>query len=171
MAERAMIGSERGTYNYEKALQRRRDIRGAGAEEITKYGLGDYVMLTDKTVVKSSWLDENIDAIDKSLIDTDGKSKLFSTQETPTGEVIYFIKDDNIADDLIDYDGDSTVLGKPAGQDAVRGKTGFVALMGGDAAAAKAKQLIDEANNALAPWQGAGKYMQDLAVFAITRKT
>ena len=76
-----------------------------------------------------------------------------------------------IADDLLDYDGDSTVLGKPAGQDAVRGKTGFVALMGGDAAAAEAKRLIDEANNALAPWQGAGKYMQDLAVFAITRKT
>ena len=76
-----------------------------------------------------------------------------------------------IADDLLDYDGDSTVLGKPAGQDAVRGKTGFVALMGGDAAAAEAKRLIDEANNALAPWQGAGKYMQDLAVFSITRKT
>ena len=76
-----------------------------------------------------------------------------------------------IADDLLDYDGDSTVLGKPAGQDAVRGKAGFVALMGGDAAAAEAKRLIDEANNALAPWQGAGKYMQDLAVFAITRKT
>jgi farnesyl diphosphate synthase len=76
-----------------------------------------------------------------------------------------------IADDLLDYDGDSTVLGKPAGQDVVRGKTGFVALMGGDAAAAEAKRLIDEANNALAPWQGAGKYMQDLAAFAITRKT
>jgi hypothetical protein len=43
--------------------------------------------------------------------------------------------------------------------------------MGGDAAAAEAKRLIDEANNALAPWQGASKYMQDLAVFAITRKT
>ena len=52
-----------------------------------------------------------------------------------------------------------------------RGKAGFVALMGGDAAAVEAKRLIDEANNALAPWQGAGKYMQDLAVFAITRKT
>ena len=102
MAERAMIGSERGTYNYEKALQRRRDIRGAGAEELTKYGLGDYVMLTDKTVVKSSWLDENIDAIDKALIDNNGKSKLFETQQTPTGQLEYFIKYDNIADDLID---------------------------------------------------------------------
>ena len=76
-----------------------------------------------------------------------------------------------IADDLLDYDGDAAVLGKPAGQDAVRGKAGFVALMGRDAAAAEAKRLIDEANNALAPWQGAGEYMQGLAIFAITRKT
>lgn len=76
-----------------------------------------------------------------------------------------------IADDLLDYDGDSAVLGKPAGQDAARGKAGFVALMGGDAAAAEAKRLIDEAKNALAPWQGSGEYMQELAIFAITRKT
>jgi farnesyl diphosphate synthase len=76
-----------------------------------------------------------------------------------------------IADDLLDYDGDSALLGKPAGQDAVRGKAGFVALMGGDAAAAEAKRLVDEANDALAPWQGAGAYMQELAIFAITRKT
>ena len=72
---------------------------------------------------------------------------------------------------VVDYDGNSTVLGKPAGQDAARGKAGFVTLIGSDAAAAEAKRLIDEANNALAPWQGAGKYMQELAVFAITRKT
>ena len=76
-----------------------------------------------------------------------------------------------IADDLLDYDGDSALLGKPAGQDAARGKAGFVALMGGDAAAVEAKRLIDEANDALAPWQGAGEYMQELAIFAITRKT
>ena len=76
-----------------------------------------------------------------------------------------------IADDLLDYDGDPALLGKPAGQDAARGKAGFVALMGGAAAAAEAERLIDEANNALAPWQGAGEYMQDLAIFAITRKT
>ena len=76
-----------------------------------------------------------------------------------------------IADDLLDYDGDSARLGKPAGQDAARGKAGFVALMGADAAAGEAKRLIDEANHALAPWQGAGEYMQNLATFAITRKT
>ena len=76
-----------------------------------------------------------------------------------------------IADDLLDYDGDLAVIGKPAGQDAARGKAGFVALMGGDAAAAEAKRLIDEANDALAPWQEAGEYMRELALFAITRKT
>jgi farnesyl diphosphate synthase len=76
-----------------------------------------------------------------------------------------------IADDLLDYDGDSALLGKPAGQDAPRGKAGFVALLGRQAAAAEARRLIDDANNALAPWQEAAKYMQSLAEFAITRET
>jgi farnesyl diphosphate synthase len=75
-----------------------------------------------------------------------------------------------IADDLLDYVGDSGVLGKPAGQDAPRGKAGFVVLMGHQAAAIEARRLIDDANKALAPWQEAAKYMQDLAEFAITRK-
>ena len=35
-----------------------------------------------------------------------------------------------IADDLLDYAGDASVMGKPAGQDANRGKAGFVALIG-----------------------------------------
>ena len=37
-----------------------------------------------------------------------------------------------IADDLLDYDGDAATLGKPTGQDADRGKGSFVALMGAD---------------------------------------
>jgi len=76
-----------------------------------------------------------------------------------------------IADDLLDYNGDSVVLGKPAGQDACRGKAGFVVLLGRKAAAAEARRLIRDANKALAPWQGAAKYMQCLAEFAITRET
>ena len=83
MAERAMVGSQRETYTLEKALQRRTQIRGAGAEEMTKFGLGDYVMLTDKTVVKQSWLDKNSSQIDELLIDTDGKSKLFEVLTEP----------------------------------------------------------------------------------------
>ena len=76
-----------------------------------------------------------------------------------------------IADDLLDYDGDPALLGKPAGQDSTRGKAGFVVLLGRKAAAAEARRLIHDANRALAPWQGAAKYMQNLAEFAITRET
>jgi farnesyl diphosphate synthase len=76
-----------------------------------------------------------------------------------------------IADDLLDYNGDSALLGKPAGQDAARGKAGFVVLLGRKAAEVEARRLIDDANRALAPWQEAAKYMQCLAEFAITRET
>ena len=75
-----------------------------------------------------------------------------------------------IADDLLDYRGDATVLGKPAGQDALRGKAGFVTLMGYEQAAAVAQAMIDTANAALTPWQNTAGYLQNLATFAITRK-
>ena len=75
-----------------------------------------------------------------------------------------------IADDLLDYRGDATVLGKPAGQDAVRGKAGFVTLMGYEQAVAAAQQMIVAANAALMPWQNTAGYLQNLATFAITRK-
>ena len=75
-----------------------------------------------------------------------------------------------IADDLLDYRGDATVLGKPAGQDAVRGKAGFVTLMGYEEAVAAAQQMIAAANAALMPWQNTAGYLQNLATFAITRK-
>ena len=76
-----------------------------------------------------------------------------------------------IADDLLDSVGDAAILGKPSGQDAQRGKAGFVVLMGRQAAEAEAMRLIDEANNALGPYLEASKYMRDLAKFAISRKT
>ena len=75
-----------------------------------------------------------------------------------------------IADDLLDYRGDATVLGKPAGQDALRGKAGFVTLIGYEQAAAAAQAMIDTANAALMPWQNTAGYLQNLATFAITRK-
>jgi farnesyl diphosphate synthase len=76
-----------------------------------------------------------------------------------------------IADDLLDYAGDANVMGKPSGQDADRGKAGFVALMGVDAARRTAQRMIDDANAALAPWQNTAHYMQNLATFAITRNS
>ena len=56
-----------------------------------------------------------------------------------------------IADDCLDYDSTAEALGKPAGQDAARGKGSFVTLMGLEAARAAATGLIDDATAALAP--------------------
>jgi farnesyl diphosphate synthase len=75
-----------------------------------------------------------------------------------------------IADDLLDYDGDSATLGKPAGQDAERGKGSFVSLMGADQARTTAHRLIDDALAVLAPWPQAG-YLGYLATFAIARNS
>ena len=76
-----------------------------------------------------------------------------------------------IADDLLDYAGDASVMGKPAGQDAKRGKAGFVALMGLEEARQAAHRMIADANAELAPWQNLAEYMQSLATFAITRNS
>ena len=76
-----------------------------------------------------------------------------------------------IADDLLDYAGDASVMGKPAGQDANRGKAGFVALMGLEEARQAAHRMIGDANAELAPWQNLAEYMQSLATFAITRNS
>ena len=76
-----------------------------------------------------------------------------------------------IADDLLDYAGDAGVMGKPSGQDANRGKAGFVALMGLDEARQTARRMIEDANAELAPWQNLAEYMQNLATFAITRNS
>ena len=76
-----------------------------------------------------------------------------------------------IADDLLDYAGDASVMGKPAGQDANRGKAGFVALMGIEEARQAAHRMIADANAELAPWQNLAEYMQNLATFAITRNS
>ena len=76
-----------------------------------------------------------------------------------------------IADDLLDYAGDAGVMGKPAGQDANRGKAGFVALMGLEEARQAAQRMIADANAELAPWQNLAEYMQNLATFAIIRNS
>ena len=76
-----------------------------------------------------------------------------------------------IADDLLDYDGDAESLGKPAGQDAARGKGSFVVLMGLDAARQTAAELIAAAEAALSPWGEAAGDLRAIARFAIQRRS
>ena len=76
-----------------------------------------------------------------------------------------------IADDLLDYGGDAAVIGKPAGQDAERGKGSFVVLMGLDDARQTATALIGEAEDVLAPWGEAATDLRAIARFAIERRS
>lgn len=76
-----------------------------------------------------------------------------------------------IADDLLDYESDAHTLGKPAGQDAERGKGSFVTLMGLAEARQAAADLITTATDELAPFGTAAEYLQFLAVFAVARKS
>jgi farnesyl diphosphate synthase len=78
-----------------------------------------------------------------------------------------------IADDLLDAEGDEQLVGKPLGQDNWRGKATFVAHLGLDGARQEARNQIDIARQSLAHikaknplWQG---YLDDMAEYIITR--
>ncbi len=60
-----------------------------------------------------------------------------------------------IADDLLDLEGDPALLGKSTGKDEVAGKATFVSVLGEAAARAQLRALVAAAERALAPF-GAG---------------
>ena len=72
-----------------------------------------------------------------------------------------------IADDLLDYDGDSARLANQR-QDAYVASW-FYFFYGTPGSSDRGWHLIDDANKALAPWKEAADYMQNLAEFAITQ--
>lgn len=74
-----------------------------------------------------------------------------------------------IADDILDVEGDASKAGKRVGKDAKAGKATFVSLLGLDGAKAKARALIDEADAALAPYGDGAQPLREAARFVISR--
>jgi farnesyl diphosphate synthase len=75
-----------------------------------------------------------------------------------------------IADDLLDVEGDAKTLGKAAHKDAAAGKATLVAALGADAARARLKELVAEADAALAPFGAKADTLRAAARFVAERQ-
>src|SRR5690606_15533266 len=76
-----------------------------------------------------------------------------------------------IADDILDTEGDEQVTGKRTGRDEEAGKATFVQLMGLDGAKRKARELVDEACMILDRFDPRGGLLRDAATFIVERKS
>jgi len=75
-----------------------------------------------------------------------------------------------IADDIMDVEGDAGLAGKRLGKDADAGKATFVSLLGLDRAKQRSVDLVEQAQDALAPFGAKADNLRQAARFVIARK-
>jgi farnesyl diphosphate synthase len=75
-----------------------------------------------------------------------------------------------IADDLLDLEGDPALVGKSTGKDAAAGKATMVSVLGVAAAKARLQQLVTGAEQALAPFGSASATLIEAAKFVAERR-
>ncbi|MFS4581744.1 polyprenyl synthetase family protein [Phaeobacter sp. C3_T13_0] len=74
-----------------------------------------------------------------------------------------------IADDILDVEGDPAKVGKAVRKDAAAGKATFVSLLGLDAAKDRARELVNHACDALSSYGDEAETLKDTARFVIAR--
>jgi farnesyl diphosphate synthase len=75
-----------------------------------------------------------------------------------------------IADDLLDIEGDPALVGKSTGKDSAAGKATFAGVLGIAGAKARLRELVDEAEAALAPFGAAAAMLVEGAHFVAERQ-
>jgi farnesyl diphosphate synthase len=75
-----------------------------------------------------------------------------------------------IADDLLDVEGDAAMVGKSTGKDAAAGKATLVGVLGAAEAKARLKTLVTQAEAALAPFGHDGAVLKEAAHFVAERR-
>jgi farnesyl diphosphate synthase len=75
-----------------------------------------------------------------------------------------------IADDLLDIDGDPAITGKPTQQDAAAGKATFVSILGAERAREQARLLAGQAARHLEIFDGRADLLKAVATYVVERR-
>ena len=76
-----------------------------------------------------------------------------------------------VADDLLDAEGEAGTVGKATGKDAARGKATLVSLLGVERARGRLGELVQEASEALSPFADRAAALRETARFVADRQS